>query len=166
MKARLVLSVVLLLLCGQAALSQSEFVDPDRRYKLAIVGDWRAVTYGDAVGRQKTEFVYGDRSEGLLRVSKEAHNGSIENMIREEEENSRIYRSGFERSATEPFGGGSLNGFRFSFFTTEGGRRVANTYYYLRDGNSVWILKFSGKRGTLDSIRNLTDQIARSFKTI
>jgi hypothetical protein len=35
---------------------------------------------------------------------------------------------------------------------------------YLQDKNAVWVLRFTGKRGSLDTVRNLTDQIARSFR--
>ena len=150
-----------------AAWSQSatEFSDPAGKFKISLLGEWRAVSYSDAVGRPKTEFVYRDRREGLLRISKESlSGGSLENIVRGEEENMKTYRPGFERAATEPFGGGSLRGLRFSFYATEGGRQVANTYYYLEDGNSVWVLRFVGKRGSLDTNRNLTDQMARSFQ--
>lgn len=149
-----------------AAQTGDEYVDQAAKYKLMLVGDWRVVTYNDAVGRQKTEFVYRDRSEGLLKVSKDNLNGAIADMIRQEEQNLTISLSGFERAASESFTGGGLTGMRFSFYNTRGGRQVANTYYYLQDGNSVWVLRFSGKRGTLDTIRNVTDQIARSFRPI
>lgn len=145
---------------------QQEFTDPSNTYKLTLVGDWKAVTYNDAVGRQKTEFVYRDRSEGLLRISKESLTGGLPEMVRQEEENLRVYRSGFERSASEPFGGGTLSGIRLSFFSTEGPRKLSNTYYFLGDKGAAWVLRFSGKRGSLETIRNLTDQIARSFKPI
>jgi hypothetical protein len=165
-KAGLFFAAALITFCGRDALSQagSEFVDPGKNFKITLVGEWRAVSYSDAVGRQRTEFVYGDRSEGLLKITKENLNGSIENMIRGEEENSRIYRTGFEGAVSEPFGGGVVNGVRFSFFTTDGARKIAHSHYYLREGNSVWVLRFTGKRGTLDAIRNITDQMARNFK--
>lgn len=149
-----------------AAQSDRDFTDPAGQYKLTLVGDWRAVSYNDAVGRQKTEFVYRDRSEGLLKISREALTGSLADMVHREEENLKIYRSGFEGSSSEPFGGGTLSGIRLSFFSTEGNRKMANTFYYLQDKNSVWVLRFSGKRGSLDAIRNITDQIARSFKPL
>src|SRR6185503_14230148 len=147
MKYSSVLSGVLVLALAFATVSAqnaTEFTDPAGRYKLTLIGDWRAVSYNDAVGRPKTEFVYRDRSEGLLK----------------------IYRPGFEGAAREPFGGGPLNGIRLSFFSTEGNRKIANTYYYLQDKNAMWVLRFSGKRGSLDAIRNLTDQIARSFRPL
>ncbi|HKA21805.1 MAG TPA: hypothetical protein VKN18_26240 [Blastocatellia bacterium] len=148
-----------------AAQSGQEFSDPSGQFKLTLIGDWRAVSYNDAVGRAKTEFVYRDRSEGLLKITRETLPGALSDFVRQEEENLKIYRSGFEGSVKEPFGGGALSGIRLSFFTTEGNRKMANTFYYLQDKNGVWVLRFSGKRGSLDAIRNLTDQLARSFRT-
>jgi hypothetical protein len=150
------------------AQSGTQFEDPAGKFKITLLGEWRAVSYSDAVGRAKTEFVYRDRREGLLRITKESlgSGGSLESTVRGEEENLRTYRQGFERAATEPFGGGTLRGLRFSFYATEGGRPMASTYYYLEDGSSVWVLRFTGKRGSLDSNRNLVDQIARSFQPI
>lgn len=159
-----ILSIPLLVCAGASAQSNQDFTDPSNTYKLTLQGDWKAVTYNDAVGRQKTEFVYRDRSEGLLKITKENLTGQLSELVRQEEENLRVYRSGFERASTEPFGGGKLNGIRLSFFSTEGPRKMSNTYYYLEDKGAAWVLRFSGKRGSLDTIRNLTDQLARSFK--
>ena len=160
--------VFLVLLVSLPAVAQAgrEFTDPGGQYKLTLVGDWKAVSYDDAVGRQKTEFVYRDRSEGLLKISREPLTGSLADMLHREEENLKIYRSGFEGASSESFGGGSLSGVRLSFFSTEGNRKMANTFYYLQDKNAVWVLRFTGKRGSLDAIRNITDQIARSFKPL
>jgi hypothetical protein len=159
-----------LLLCamfaGAFAQSEKEYKDQSGKYKLALQGDWKAVSYNDAVGREKTEFVYRDRSEGLLKISRETLNGALADMVRQEEENLRIYRAGFERAASESFGGGSLSGMRLSFFSTDSGRQTASTFYFLQDKNAVYVLRFTGKRGSLDTIRNITDQIARSFQPI
>jgi len=160
--------IAIALLAGLAseivAQNGQEFTDSAMQYKLMLIGDWRAVSYNDAVGRQKTEFVYRDRSEGLLKITRETLPGALSDFVRQEEENLKIYRSGFEGAASEPFGGGALGGIRLSFFTTEGNRKMANTYYYLQDKTAVWVLRFTGKRGSLDTARNLTDQIARSFR--
>ena len=158
--------VLLVSVPAGAAQNGREFTDPAGQYKLTLIGDWRAVSYNDAVGRQKTEFVYRDRSEGLLKTSRESLTGSLADMVRREEENLKIYRSGFEGSSTEPFGGGPLSGIRLSFFSTEGNRKMANTFYYLQDKNAVWVLRFNGKRGSIDARRNITDQIARSFNPL
>ncbi|MEK6325611.1 MAG: hypothetical protein AABN33_28545 [Acidobacteriota bacterium] len=169
MKHTGLLFMALVLLAGVPAVvaqNGQEFTDPAGQYKLTLIGDWRAVSYNDAVGRQKTEFVYRDRSEGLLKITRDALTGSLADVVRREEENLKIYRSGFEGSSSEQFGGGPLSGIRLSFFSTEGNRKMANTFYYLQDKNAVWVLRFTGKRGSLDAGRNLTDQIARSFRTL
>ena len=169
MKYKGIFLVAAVLLAGiasaVAAQNGQEFKDPAGQYNLMLIGDWKAVSYSDAVGRTKTEFVYRDRSEGLLKITRETLPGALADFIRQEEENLKIYRSGFEGSASEPFGGGALNGIRMSFFSTEGNRKMANTYYSLQDTTAVWVLRFTGKRGALDTVRNLTDQMARSFKT-
>lgn len=164
----LFLTAILIGACSVTVPAQSgqEYEDPTGKYKLVLAGDWKAVTYNDAVGRQKTEFVYRDRSEGLLKVSTESLSGSLADLVRQEEERLRIYRAGFERSASEAFGGGALKGIRLSFFTTDSGRQNANTYYFLQDKNAVYILRFTGRRGSLDTNRNISDQIARSFKPL
>jgi hypothetical protein len=168
METRRVLSVIglLLLACGVAfgARQDKEYSDPAGRYRITLIGDWRAVSYSDAVGRQKTEFIYKDRSEGLLKITRESlGKSSLSDFVHQEEENLRIYRAGYDRASSEPFGGGSLRGLRLSFYSTDGGRQMAGTNYYLQEGDSVWVLRFIGRRGSLDLNRNISDQIARSF---
>lgn len=142
------------------------YEDKDGKYKLSLYGDWRAVSYNDAVGRPKTEFVFRDRSDGLLKISSQPLEGSLANMVQSEEENQRIYRAGFERASSETFGGGTLSGMRLAFYTTEGTRQLAHTVYFLQDKSTIYVLRFSGKRGVLDRNRNLSDQVARSFQTL
>jgi hypothetical protein len=142
------------------------YVDKSGGYKLSLYGDWRALNYNDAVGRAKTEFVFRDRAEGLLKISSQPLEGALATMVQAEEENQRVYRAGFERSASEPFGGGTLTGMRLSFYTTEGPRQLAHTIYFLQDKNTVYVLRFMGKRGVMDRNRNLSDQVARSFQPL
>ena len=167
MKLAIVVAMAAIALNVSSAFGQDgeDFTDPSGKYKITMFGEWKGVTYNDAVGRAKTEFIQRDRSEGLLKISKENLNGTLAETVRQEEESLKIYRPGFERAATEPFGGGALTGIRLSFFSTEGPRKMANTHYYLESkSGGVWVLRFSGKRGSLDTNRNVTDQIARSFK--
>ncbi|MCI0488792.1 MAG: hypothetical protein L0229_19550 [Blastocatellia bacterium] len=169
LRGLMVLTALFLIICPLVFVAQSgqEFKDPEGMYAITLAGDWKAVSYKDAVGRQKTEFVYRDRSEGLLKITKESlTDGDLAGMVRREEETQKIYRAGFERASTEAFGAGPLKGFRFSFYNTDSHRPKANTYYFLQEGNSVWVLRFTGSRGTLDTIRNLTDQVARSFRPL
>lgn len=148
-----------------AAQSGEEYVDPEGKFKIQLQGDWKAITYSDAVGRQKTEFVYKDRRVGLLKITSAGlSGGGLADMVRQDEENQRTFRAGYVAGSNEDFGGGGLNGVRLAFYTTERYKQIANTTYYLKDGNRVWVLKFTGPKGTLDSMRNVTDQMARSFR--
>ena len=164
--SRLFSLIVVLVAVPYWALAQSqEYKDPAGRYKIDLLADWRAVSYNDAVGRAKTEFVYRDRGEGLLKITKENLAGrSVSALVQDEQENARIYRSGFELASKEAFGGGGLRGVRLSFYYVESGRRMAATFYYLEDADNAWVLRFTGRRGSLDTIRNITDQLARSFR--
>ncbi|HKP14235.1 MAG TPA: hypothetical protein VJZ91_19090 [Blastocatellia bacterium] len=170
MKSKGLLFMAAFIICAFSAAARAqdgqEYVDKSGGYKLSLFGDWRAVNYNDAVGRAKTEFVFRDRSEGLLKISSQRLEGSVANMAQAEEENQRIYRAGFERAASETFGGGSLSGVRLSFYTAEGTRQLAHTIYFLQDKSTVYVLRFSGKRGVLDRNRNLSDQVARSFQPL
>ena len=149
------------------ALVDKDYEDPGGKFKILLIGDWRPVSYSDAVGRQKTEFVYRDRSEGLLKITRESLGSrAVADMVREEEETLRVYKGGLEITGHEPFGGGPLKGIRLSFLYVEGGRKFAATHYYLQDGDGVWALRFVGKRGAVDTIRNITDQMARSFRAL
>ncbi len=170
MKHKGLLLMTALLVCAMAALAVAQsgqtYEDPAGKFKLVLYGEWKAISYNDAVGRAKTEFIYRDRSEGLLKIARESLSGTVADMVRQEEENLKIYRTGFERASSEVFGGGGLDGMRLSFYSTESGRQTASTFYFLQDKNAVYILRFTGKRGLLDVNRNLTDQIARSFQAM
>lgn len=168
MKIRGLAFLTALILFGASVISlaqtSQEFIDPAGKYKITLYGDWKAVSYNDAVGRAKLEFVYGDRSEGLLKITKEKLNGSnLAGKVREEEENLKMYRAGFERASTEQFDAGPLDGRRFAFYSADGGRKTASAFYFLQDGDYVWVLRFTGRRGVLDTIRNVTDRMARGF---
>ena len=167
-KGLLFMAAFLIGACSVVAYAQDgqAYVDKAGGYKLLLFGDWRAVNYNDAVGRAKTEFVFRDRSEGLMKISSQPLEGALANMVQAEEETQRIYRAGFERAASETFGGGALNGMRLSFYTTEGTRQLAHTTYFLQDKNTIYVLRFTGKRGILDRNRNLSDQVARSFQPL
>ncbi|MGH9761747.1 MAG: hypothetical protein ACREDR_41800, partial [Blastocatellia bacterium] len=145
-----------------SAAQNRAFEDKANGFSITMAGDWKAITYSDAVGRQKTEFIYRDRSEGLLRVSRNSLEGkSVADAVRSDQEGLKAYRQGFELSSSEPFG---ADGIRVSFYYNESGKRFAETDYFLKEGDHVWELRFTGKRGVLDLIRNLTDQMAHSFK--
>jgi hypothetical protein len=152
------------LAAGVSAQTGDAFVDQAGKFKITLQGDWHAVPYSDSAGHQRTEFVDGDRSIGLLRVTSEPLGSkSIADLIREEEEALKVYKASYQPDTKEAFGGGPLKGMLLAFYYVEGGRKMAGAYYFLQDKESVWQLKFVGKRGKLDLNRNLVDRMARSF---
>jgi len=166
---RLLLASLAIVACPLCVRAQAGKVYEDKTngFRISLIGDWRAVSYSDAVGRQKSEFVYRDRSEGLLRITRDdLGSQSIGDVEHQEEESTRAFRSGFELAEKATFGGGGLSGMRLAYYYVDSGRKIAATIYFLQDGNHFWELKFTGKRGVLDLIRNVTDEMARSFQTL
>lgn len=147
-----------------AGQSPQEFVDKAGNYKITLTGEWRPVNYTDAAGRKKTEYVYGERREGLLRISRESLAGiSLADISSKELEGLKLCQSGVTVGKDEPFEEGILKGRRLAFCYIEGSRWVAAIYYFLEDRNVVWILRFTGRMGLFDTNPDLTDSVARSF---
>ena len=167
MNTRLIsLMLALMCTCVFAAAQQAdrEFVDDAGRYKITLTGDWRPVTYTDAVGRTKTEYVLRERGEGLLKVNKESlDRRSTADIVRQELESLKLCQPGVMVGGDEIFVGGMLAGRRLDFCYIEGSRLVTARYYFLEERDSVWILRFTGRMGLIDAKRDETDRIARSF---
>ncbi len=148
------------------AQADREFKDEANGFMITLVGNWRAVPYTDAVGRQKTEFVYENRDQGLLRITRDNLRGStLHDMVRREMDefafcNSCVF------AGQEAFAGGSLRGIRVALYYIEGGRRIVGTFYFLQERESVWILRFNGRPGSSGMGHEITDAMARSFCSV
>jgi hypothetical protein len=143
--------------------SSREFVDRADNFKIVLAGNWRPVSFINAVGRQKTEFIGQDRRSGLLRVTKETLRGrSLSEIVRGEGEDARSCYT-LISIGHEEFIGGSLSGIRVTLHYVEDYRQTIGTYYFLRDGDSVWTLRFTGQPGSSDMALEVTDKLARSF---
>jgi hypothetical protein len=59
---------------------------------------------------------------------------------------------------------GALRGNVFNYEFVRSGRNMSGRFYFLRaNDTTVYILRFTGERDRLRSIRNQTDAIARTF---
>jgi len=166
-RKRLTLMVCLMMACSAVSSAQSgtPYEDTINKFKITLLGDWRAVAYNDAVGRPKTDFIYRDRSEGLLKIVREnLGSRTLGDITQDEEQNMRVSHPNFEMGGVEQFAAGTLQGKRMSYFYTEGSRKFTVTDYFLQDGSQLWVLRFTGRRGVVDQIRNVTDEMARSFR--
>jgi len=166
LKALKILIVIVLGLRADAvAQSEREFVNNVENFKLTLSEGWAPVPYTDAFGRQKTEFVYRDRAEGLLRIVKERLTGlSLDEKVRSDLEDLKL-RHACLYTGQEAIAG-TLGGARLALYYFEGGRWLVGTHYYLKDGDAVWILRFAGRAGSTGMARETTDRIARSFCSV
>ena len=70
---------------------------------------------------------------------------------------------GYVAGKQESFSG-KLKGIIFNFEFVRSGRSMAGRYYFLRANDAtVYILRFTGQKDSLRSLRGQTDSIARSF---
>ena len=126
---------------------------------------WRMISEPDEI-HQHAEFVYGDRSDGFLRIRKEALDEglTITEFARRDQEQRVHFLPGYVDGKDEPFSG-RLSGRTVSYEYTQSGKPMAGRTYYLQaDERTVYALRFTGMRDKLARIRNQTDLIARSFK--
>ncbi len=127
---------------------------------------WKLVDEPDDV-HQHTEFVYGDRSDGYLRVRKEnlEQGISIQDFAHHDLDQRERFRPGFVIGKEDPFTG-RLSGVTASYEYTNAGKPMAGRTYYLQgDSNTIYVLRFTGMRDKLSRIRNQTDSIARSLRS-
>ena len=128
---------------------------------------WRLVDEPDELS-QHTEFVYGDRVDGYLRIRKEALEPGVDvkEFARRDMDQKTRYLPGYVTGKEDSFTG-RLNGMTVSYEFSQAGKPMAGRTYYLQsDGSSVYVLRFTGQRDKLLRIRNQTDMIARSLRTI
>ena len=144
------------------AQSEREFTDKEEGFKLTLAGDWQPVSYTDAVGRARTEFVSKDRAEGLMKIARERLAGrALTEKVRGDLEDLKL-RYACLYTGQEAISG-LLSGVRVALYYFEGGRWIVGTHYYFEDGDVVWMLRFTGRPGSAGMARETTDKIARTF---
>lgn len=152
-----------LVLTGDARGQGSAFSNPDVEYAFELPDERWKMTVKPSVTTPNVEYVFGDRTEGHLEVRRLGlpSRGSISDVIREEEQKLQ-FLPGYVAGKEEPFGG-FLRGSAFNFEFVRAGRPMSGRFYFLRSGDSVYVLRFTGYRDRLRTIRNQTDAIARTF---
>ena len=126
---------------------------------------WKLVDEPDEV-HQHTEFVYGDRNDGYLRIRKEALDQglNINDFAHWDQDQRTRFLPGYVDGKADKFNG-RLSGVTLSYEFTERGKPMAGRSYYLQgDSATVYVLRFTGMRDKLSRIRNQTDMIARSLR--
>ncbi len=154
----------LLLVDIAAAQGSNSFSSPSVDYVFSLPDQRWKQTVKPSTTASNVEYVYGDRTDGHLEVRRLSlpSKGVISDVIKDEEQKLQ-FLPGYVAGKEEQFGG-SLNGAIFNFEFVRAGRPMSGRFYFLKAGdNSVYVLRFTGFRDNLRTIRNQTDAIARSF---
>jgi hypothetical protein len=148
-----------------AASAQSSFSDANVAYSFELPSSTWKMTTKPSASSPNVEYVYGDRSDGYLEIRKMSigANEIMSDVLAREQEQKLQFLPGFVAGRDEDFNG-TLRGKALNFEFTKGGKNMTGRYYFLRDGNTVYVLRFTGLREKMGSIRNQTDSIARTFK--
>src|SRR5215211_2495202 len=156
----------LLALLSTPALPQHTFTSDTVEYTLELPSQtWRVLQEADSM-HPHTEFIYGDRNDGYLKIRKEVvdEGTTAADLARRDQETKLRFLPGHVDGKEEKFGG-RLSGVTISYEYTNGGKPMAGRTYYLQaDNRTVYALRFTGLRDKLVRIRNQTDLIARSFQ--
>ena len=151
---------------GGANSQQQTYNSPKVGYSIDFPSPtWRLVDEPDELN-QHTEFVYGDRIDGYLRIRKETMEEglTIGDFAHRDQDQKTRFLPGYVAGKEDPFTG-RLPGTTVSYEFTERGKPMAGRTYYLQaEPRTVYVLRFTGLREKLLRIRNQTDQIARSLK--
>ncbi len=155
------LIVLTVLLAALSALGQATaFTDASVEYTFQIPEEkWKAVNSGG-----NPEFVYGYRNEGHFDIRKVSspRNTPWADLIREQEDKLQFLQS-YVAGKQENFNG-KLNGAVFNYEFVKSGRPMSGRIYFLRSGDTVYLLRFTGYQDSLRSLRAQTDTIGRTFE--
>ena len=157
-----VLMIVAGLFLTVPALAQNTtFSDPNVEYTFEIPeANWIMTNKSPNV-----EYVYNDKKDGHFEVRKlSVKPGEMMADIIRDEEQKLQFLPGYIAGKEESFKG-AYDGRIFNFEYVRSSRNMSGRYYFLKTGDTtVYVLRFSGNRDKLRSIRNETDLVARTFK--
>lgn len=141
------------------------FSDPNVDYNFDIPDERWKLTVKPSATKPNVEYVFLDRNDGHLEVRKLAlaKDAILADVVREEELRLQ-FLPGFVAGKEENFTG-RLRGTIFNFEFVRAGRPMSGRFYFLRvDETTLYVLRFTGFRDRLRSIRHQTDSIARTFQ--
>jgi hypothetical protein len=164
-RASIFLSIALTLVAGVSAYGQfGTFSDPNADYTFDLPDERWKMTAKPSATKPNVEYVFIDRNDGHLEVRKlSVAKGSILADIMRDEELRLQFLPGYVAGRDENFSG-HLRGSVFNFEFVRAGRPMSGRFYFLRPNDTtVYVLRFTGHRDKLRSIRNQTDSIGRTF---
>ncbi len=162
----IIFSVALALLSVASAYGQAGvFNDPSVDYSFDVPDERWKMTVKPSAAKPNVEYVFIDRNDGHLEVRRVnvVKDALIADIVRGEEEKLQ-FLPGYVAGPDENFSG-RHRGAIFNFEFVRAGRPMSGRFYFLRPNETtVYVLRFTGYRDKLKSIRNQTDSIGRTFE--
>jgi len=161
---KIIYSFVLVALAAVAVFAQDKFSDPNVDYSFDVPSDNWKMTVKPSATSPNVEYVFNDRRDAHLEVRKLSVSASakLSDIIRDEETKLQFF-PGYVAGKQESFNGKSAGGI-FNFEFVRSGKSQAGRFYFLKANDTTYyVLRFTGFRDKLRTIRNETDQIARTF---
>ena len=162
---KLLLPVALGVLFAFPAFAQTaNFSDVNVDYTFELPEATWKQTVKPSTTSPNVEYVYGDRSNGRLEVRRILIKADdlLGDIIKTEEQRLQ-FQPGYVAGKQEDFKG-SLGGKVFNYEYINSGRNMSGRFYFLKaDNKTIYVLRFTGQRDKLRSVRNQTDSIARTF---
>jgi hypothetical protein len=158
-------SILIGALSLQATAQVTRFNDPNVDYGFEIPDERWKQTVKPSATSPNVEYVFVDRNDGHLEIRrlKVANSALLGDVIRAEEDKLQ-FLPGYVAGQDENFAG-RLRGAIFNFEFVRAGRPMSGRFYFLRaSDDTVYVLRFTGYRDKLRSIRNQTDSIGRTFE--
>ena len=155
----LLLAVVLLFAGSAAAQTTRAFSEAGVEYTFEIPDErWKVIT------KSPTNVVFGTAREGDLEIRKLTVTASKPMIdVMKDEEVKLQFLQGFVAGKEETFSG-LLRGNVYNFEFVRSGRPMAGRFYFLRNGDTVYVLRFTAYTNNLRSLRVQTDIMARTFQ--
>lgn len=157
------LLIIAIAVCSLAAAATAQdrttFSDPTVEFTFEVPDDkWKVV------GKAPVNLVYTTANDGDLEIRRLtlAANRPLGELMKAEEEKLQFLR-GFVAGKDENFSG-ALRGSVYNYEYVSSGRGKAGRFYYLRDGDTVYVLRFTAYADKLRSLRTQTDMMARTFQ--
>lgn len=166
-KYGIITSILILFLsvCASAAFGQNEtFSSPNVDYTFTLPDAGWKLTVKPSDTSPNVEYVYNDRNDGHFEVRKISTRKDVllTDTIRDEEQKLQ-FLPGYVAGKEENFAG-KHRGVVFNYEFVRTGRPMSGRMYFLRiNDDTVYALRFTGRKEKLRSIQNQTDSIARTF---
>jgi hypothetical protein len=164
-KNRILMLAIIAALYVGSGMAQSTFSDPSVEYSFGLPDEKWTMIVRPSATNPNVEYVYGDRRDGYLTIRKIAiaKDAVLSDVIQDEAAQSVQFRPGYVANKDETFTG-KYRGTVFNFEYVASGRPMVGRYYFLRsDPTTVYVLRFTGAKDSLRSLRSQTDSIARTF---